>query len=129
MADGMKTRIVGLKGVLVREEDEAKLTELVAFADFIRFHAYNLLGVYATEVAADVTVDRMEGDSVFSQTVIRQALAIVSNENNINGNISQIMRRAEELYFVGDLLNIRTHFPDGRVRDRATLYAPHSQMK
>ena len=118
----MKTRIVGLKGVLIREEDEGTLSELVAYADFIRFHAYNLLGVYATLVAADVTPDRMEGDSVFSQVVISQALAIVFNDNNVNVNISQIMRRAEDLYFVGDLLRIRTHFPDGRVRDRARLY-------
>ena len=118
----MKTRIWGLKGVLLREDDDGRLTELVTFADFIRFHVYNLLGVYATLVAEDVTVDRMEGDSVFSQVVIRQALAIVSNENNVHGNISQIMRRAEELYFVGDLLHIRTHFPDGRARDRARLY-------
>ena len=83
MSDGMRTRIVGLKGVLLREEDEANLTDLVTFADFIRFHGYNLLGEYAHLVAADVSVDRMEGNDVFSQTVICQALAIVFNDNNV----------------------------------------------
>ena len=122
MADGMKTRIVGLKGVLLREEDEATLTELVTYADFIRYHAYNLLGEYAHLVAADVTVDRMEGNNVFSQTVICQALAIVLNDNNVNFNPSPIMRRAEEFYFAGDLLNIRAQYPDGRLREPAILY-------
>ena len=114
-----RTRIRGLRDALLYPDDLGRLEALVKTADFMKFHAWGLLGVYANLLGAGA----MDGNLVFTLTVIRQALAIVKTPANDNPRISPIMRLAERIYFAGNLLRVRTHTADGLLRRDSPIHA------
>ena len=122
-ADLTKTRFRGLRACLLYPADEERLEWLVNTADFMRFHAFQLLNVYSYLVATTHYGIWVDSNEVYTLTVIRQALAIVFNPWNVNANISFTMREAERLYFSGEIELIRTHTEDGQQRHHSPLYS------
>lgn len=127
MASDIAVHIRGLKGCLLRpDENIPKLEALFQTADRVRHHTFNLLAMYANIVAAEPegAPGRLEGDLVFSQTVIQQALSLgrPARKRYANAGISPQMREAERRYYSDELEHIRERTPDGVARVEAPLY-------
>ena len=96
------TRVLGLKGALLHENNLARINSLVSEVSEIRFHTYGLLSVYANIVAHEGTIN----GEVFSQTLVDQAMAICRFPDKLNPNAPDALRMAAEQYFSGPLLDV-----------------------
>ena len=107
----MKTICVGLRGTLRDEALEKRIEDVVALMTEIKFHSFNVLGLYANKLAAFETLEASkehldvkfrESGEVFNQNLINQAIALARAGKSENA--PALLREASEQYFQGELL-------------------------
>jgi hypothetical protein len=107
----MKTICVGLRGTLRDEALEKRIEDVVALMTEIKFHSFNVLGLYENKIAAFETLEASkehldvkyrESGEIFNQNIINQAIALARTGKS--NNAPALLQEASEEYFQGALL-------------------------
>ena len=111
-----KTIVVGLKDALIDHDNVGKIGALVSNMAETKFHASNILALYANQVCQSKTRGdalqhiepqfRNDGE-IFNANIINHAIAIVHSAKRSNDNIPLLLLRVANEYLSGSLFRFQ----------------------
>ena len=134
-----KTVVLGLKKALINHSLADEVTKLVDKMAETKFHASNIIALYANQVAQASTREEalqhvdakfQRNGEVFNQNFINHAIALVhAGKNKFENNVPPLLLRVTREYFDGPLLNAHKNRPEQALEHTALREEMRNMMK